>query len=285
MTDLVQVKESLNYPGLFVHKYKRKVFFNNLWNRDPALVESRGRVYDKKGNVVINSFTKVFNHKENGTDINPDEECLVIEKINGFMGCSTWVPQYQEAIVSTTGSLDSDFVGYAKDKLKGAMDFISKEKELKTYSFEIVHEDDPHIIPEKVGAYLIGVRDVNDKTPYFTSLAKEQQLDKIAEEMGVMRPKYHVTTFAQVLEDIKTCKHEGFMVYGLTSGTVLKLKSPYYLALKAAARKKDIETLDKSRVDEEFYGLIDTIKSMKDDFNAMSEQERLKFMHGYFGAD
>lgn len=71
------------------------------------------------------------------------------------------------------------------------------------------------------------------------------------------------------------------MVYGLKSGTVLKLKSPYYLSLKAIARKADILSLNRSRVDEEYYPLLDHLKSIGDNFNTLTEQEKLTYIRNY----
>ena len=51
--------------------------------------------------------------------------------------------------------------------------------------------------------------------------------------------------------------------------------------LKAAARKKDIMGLNKQNVDEEFYDLIDHLRSIESEFNAMDEQARLDFMRKF----
>ena len=279
-TNLINVKQSIKYPELFVHKYHRKVFFKNLWHEDSRLVESRGRVYNSSGDVVINPFTKIFNYKENNTNLDRNEKCLVIEKINGFMAGVTWVPDVNDVVVSTTGSLDSDYGEMAKEMMPKVIEYVRTRKEPITYIFEIVHPNDPHIIPENIGVYLIGMREVNNTTHYKTDKSKETRLDYIAKLMKAMRPVFYLSNFDEVLEEMKSCKHEGFMVYG-ESGKVLKLKSPYYLSSKALARKKDIMTLDKSRVDEEFYPLIDEIKD-NDYFNNLSEQERLDFIRNYF---
>lgn len=67
--------------------------------------------------------------------------------------------------LSTTGSLDSDFVGYGWDLIR-KMDrseydnfalFLSRHPGM-THIFEAVHPDDPHIIPEVEGLYYLGSR-------------------------------------------------------------------------------------------------------------------------------
>lgn len=87
------------------------------------------------------------------------------------------------------------------------------------------------------------------------------------------------------MADLIQRNHKGFVVYGQTSRTTLKIKSPYYLTLKACARKKDILSLDKQRVDEEYYGLIDHLRGVSDQFNALDEQARLAYIVGYIKAN
>ncbi len=284
---LILRKESARFPGLFVEKYTRRVFWDNLWNENPDLIESRGLVKAASGKVVIRPFTKIFNRGENGVDIDRDEEVLAVAKINGFMAGATFVEcvgGHGQVVVSTTGSLDSDYVLMAEKYLlnnaveKYITEAFQETKRPCTFLFEIVDPEDPHIIPEKTGAYLIGAREVGNTNPYFSTDSKESMLDTIAQEMEVMRPDWIKARFSDVVKAVKNCKHEGFCVYGWSSHTALKMKSPYYLALKAAARIKDITSLDKKRVDEEFYPLIDQLAAMGAEFNELEEQVRLKMI-------
>jgi hypothetical protein len=287
--ELLTRKESTRYPGLFVKKYTRKVFYDNLWHENDELLEARGHVELADGRVVVRPFTKIFNRGENGTDIDLDEYVLAIRKVNGFMACATYVPEVGEVVVSTTGSLDSDFVKMAEEYITPAIKCaIIEEYNLwyrgtdTTWMFEIVHPDDPHIIKENCGAYLIGCRAVNfdTDTPYTTSETVESYLDHIAKNVfGVYRPEWKVCKFSEIVEDAKTCKHEGFVVYG--KDTALKIKGPYYLCLKAAARKKDIMSLNKQIVDEEFYPLIKHLTENQESFNMLNEQERLDYMRKF----
>jgi hypothetical protein len=50
---------------------------------------------------------------------------------------------------------------------------------------------------------------------------------------------------------------------------------------KALARKKDIMSLSKAIVDEEYYPLITHLFEIKDKFNRLPEQERLDYMRNY----
>ena len=280
----VQLKASVRYPDLMVAKYKKNVFFKGSF--DQTLIEARGHVYHKDGTRVINSFTKVFNYGEKNelgqvTQFDRDALCTMIQKINGFLACATYVPQYDKVIISTTGSLDSGFVRYAEEMIpQSALDYIKNHGKYATFMFEIVHPDDPHIIEEKVGAYLLGHRTVKNDLPYTTSENKEFGMDYAAHQMRVMRPYWQSNVrFSDVVRRSKEVKHEGFMVYhGQQS---LKLKSPYYLVSKMLARKADILSLDKSRIPEEYYDMVEHFKSMGESFNRLEEQERLVEMRNW----
>lgn len=294
---LITIKESKRYPGLFVHKYKKEVFYKKLWHTDPTLLESRGHVYNSSGKLVVAGFSKIFNRGENGTDIPRDHKCLVVEKINGFMAAVTYVPDVDDVVISTTGSLDSDFVYMAKELIsekfiddlyteasQRAMDCKVKGHEFENYTFlfEIVHKNDPHIIQHDEGAYLIGRREVSLDDHYWSHKQLETDLDNIADEYGFYRPMWYIDRFSNIINTTRLVKHEGFVVYDQDGENCasLKIKSPYYLAMKAMARCKDIFTLDKRRVDEEYYPLLDHIKNNVEPsyWESLDEQAKLEFI-------
>lgn len=282
------IKESKNYPGLFVKKYARHVFFDGSWDADT--IEARGHVVDKEGDVVIRPFTKIFNRHEPGidgkpTDIDRDEMVVAIRKVNGFMAAATYVPQYDEVIVSTTGSLDSDFVAMAKEMI--SPEFIVNVKEKyphTTFMFEIVHPNDPHVVPEAYGAYLIGARAVGITNPYMSFAQHEIALDSIG---YVMRPEWKECRFGDLVKEMETCKHEGYVVYSKDKS--LKMKSAYYLTTKFLGRLSNAKMLKmaqdplqfKKDVDEEFYPVIDYIAGNKECFLSMDEQGRMKFIRDF----
>lgn len=283
---LVQRTESKNYPGLYVIKYKRNVFFDNLWN--DVLIECRGLVVDADWNIVIQPFTKIFNRFENNTDIDRDAEVVSIRKVNGFMACATYVKGHG-MVVSTTGSLDSDFVTLAKKWLTpDVLATIDRYAHDMTFIFEICDETDPHIIQETAGAYLLGARTVGSTDDYMSSAKHEQWLDEAAESfMNIKRPKWKVARFSDVVIEANDCNHEGFVVY--SKDTALKIKSPYYKIKKFMARKnpdKLLKLLDKPHVikqtvEEEFYPLIDFLSANKDTYSALTEQERLRYIEEF----
>ena len=284
-------KESKTYPGLFVKKYARHVFYDSTW--DAETIEARGHVVDKDGNVVIRPFTKIFNRLERGidgkpTDINRDEMVVAIRKVNGFMAAVTYVPQYDEVIVSTTGSLDSDFVTMAKEMI--SPEFIAQVKENyphTTFMFEIVHPNDPHVVPEVNGAYLLGARAVGIDMPYMSSAQHEIALDRIADMGGVLRPEWKECRFGDLVKEMEACRHEGYVVY--SKDKALKMKSAFYLTTKFLGRLSNAK-MDKMAtnplqfkrdIDEEFYPVVDHIAANKEHFLSLDEQGRMAFIR-YF---
>lgn len=282
--DLVTMKQQSN--GLYVLKYKNKVFYKNLWT--PELLECRGTVIDEDFNVVQRPFTKIYNLHENGARIPRDEIVIASRKINGFM-CAVTIHN-GEMLVSTTGSCDSDFVGYAKEMIAHTnIEHVIKSCSLApnlTWMFEIVHPDDPHIVKDEPGVYLLA----NRRKEWNAEECFQNQftLDSHAETLGCKRPEWYRARFSDVQKWTKTCQHEGFVCYG--KDTTLKMKSPYYLVTKFLARIRDeklqtiIDTnpeLLKERIDEEYYPLIDKIVSWKSMFSVLSEQERIKFIERF----
>lgn len=281
------VKEKVYPNGLRVMKYSRKVFYDNLWHVDPLLLEARGIVLDAEGNAVVWPFTKVFNHGENGTTCEPERMVDAVRKVNGFMASARYYKG--ELLVSTTGSLDSDFVTLARkhiEKLEGVAILATTA----TLVFEICDASDPHIVEEEEGAYLIGARVMHSG-----QMVAEDALDYMGHLIGAKRPEWGQMTFAQA-EFLSGCvDHEGFMIRDAETGaTIMKIKSPHYLTKKALMRvgHRQIETMFanpdffRERLDEEFYGVFKVILSHGKDFwQRLEEHERRTFLEEYFAKE
>jgi hypothetical protein len=279
---LVTRKESKRYPGLSVLKYTRNVFFKNLWDQNEMLRHCRGLVVDADFNVIQLPFKKIYNYQENGAgvDWHPRTHVGVSRKVNGFMAS---LSVYNgKLLIGTTGSLDSDFVGYAETYLKD-IDPSTLCPET-TYMFEICHPDDPHIIPEKSGAYLLSI--IYQGTEFysfdnarlmltyddsaFQEIAKYAEVSEWYESIPDMR-------FEDAVKMAREAPHEGYVIYNYIQAEMIKIKSKAYLFQKMLARKSDIMSLNMERVEEEFYPLIEKLR--KDElFKVMPEQDRLEYM-------
>lgn len=288
------VKEKKYPNGLSVFKYSRKVFYDALWNTDPLLLEARGMVLDADGNKVIWPFTKVFNYNENGTTLHPDTEVIAPRKVNGFMAACRMYKG--ELIVSTTGTLDSEYADMARKHIEAlsAPYYVRDYAEDFTLLFEICDVSDPHIVAEDEGAYLIGARYMlDDGYNEYGQMCTESCLDGMATAIGAKRPALFYGKFYQVLEVLTTCKHEGFMVR-LFDGqeTVMKLKSPHYLTKKFIMRmgKNKVEYMFNEKeeflknTDEEFYGVVHHITRWYtiEDWQARDDINRRTIIEEFF---
>lgn len=265
MNDLVREKVYAN--GLRVLKYKPVVFWDNLWTDE--LVKYRGMVKDAEGNIVSYPFDKVFNYKENNTLCPHNELVLAVEKVNGFLAV---VSVYNnELLVSTTGTLDSEYAALAKDVvLKHGL--TVNDVRGYTMMFEVCHRSDPHIIQEEHELYFIGARDMQNM-----KMLTPEKLPLLLH--NIPTPKHKHLLFSDILELQQTEKIEGWMIY--YTGGVLKIKTKFYLITKFLGRnKKYINKLWdrdlKPNVDEEYYPLLDFIKINYDKNYWLSLKEKAK---------
>ena len=261
--------------GLFVLKYKKKVFYDNLWN--DYLEECRGTIVDEDFNIVQYPFTKIYNYgvEAKAPVLDPSTPITAYRKVNGFMAAITWYKD--DILISTTGSTDSDYVGYIRELIAENIEYyrmVCQNNSDYTYLFECCHPADPHIVSEEAGMYLLGVR----KKEYGSKVELGDWMWGASFLMRCELPEAIETTVGELLTMIKECRHEGYVFY-TADGISSKIKSPYYLVNKFVARcgntdklmRKDI----KKSLDEEYYPLIDAIQENIEEFTAMDEQARL----------
>lgn len=277
---LVSMKPSVSYPGLFSLKYKKSVFFNDLWNRYTE--ECRGTIVTEDFDLVTYPFQKIYNYgiEARAPRLALDTPVKAFRKINGFMLAAT---RYQDnVLLSTTGSTDSSYVNMGRELIdpEKFRNVINRESVARTYLFEIVHPLDPHIIKETPGAYYLGFRDNAWGSKISTANLKE-----LADQFGVYAPEEVETTLSDLQDEVKKCQHEGYVFYTAT-GIGAKIKSPYYLTLKWMARNPRTDKLlteeFRRKIDEEYYGLLDHIRANIGEYTDLSEQERLEFARKYF---
>ena len=278
------MKESKTYPGLFCLKYSRKVFFNNTWN--DFLRECRGLVVDKDWNIVVLPFRKIHNYgiEKDAPKFESGELVKATRKVNGFMIACTW---YNGNLLwSTTGSLDSDFVGYAKDIFNGFSDNekgtfcnVVKKWPNHTFMFECVHPQDPHIVHEEPGLYFIGSRykDIAENTYFEHSMFNGT---------GVKEVGHYQVLFEDLQKLAAKVKHEGFVFYSENYDRSSKIKSPHYLAKKFLMRgnwERFLKPRQDFELPEEFIGLCHWILEVeRERFFELDEIARREYIENYF---
>jgi len=279
-SNLVNMKECGD--GIYVLKFKKKVFYDSLWNE--FIAECRGTIVDKDFNLVTYPFTKIYNYgiEKEEPVFTPDNKVTAHRKVNGFMVAMTLYNG--KLLVSTTGSTDSDYVTMAKELIDEAkyLDLCSRW-EGYTFMFECVHRNDPHIVPEKEGMYILGYRE----NEWGTSVQHDPfMLQEIGRVLGCFVPESTTTNMARLQVMAKECKHEGYVFY-TDEGVGAKIKSPYYLTSKWVARNPRTDKLVdmnkdiKHQLDEEYYPLVDAIRANIVEYTAMDEQARLEWVRNY----
>lgn len=277
--------------GIFVLKYKKTVFYDNLWNE--FLEECRGTIVDEEFNVVSRPFTKIYNYgiEAKAPKLAADTEVLSFRKVNGFMVAMTWYKG--DILVSTTGSTDSDFVTMAKEMMlthapwaDWQMAFAADDMQGLTVMFECVHPNDPHIVPEKAGMYVLGYRE----NEWESKVGHDPfVLIDLARSLNCYHPESVTTSMARLEQMAKECRHEGFVFY-TNDGRSAKIKSPYYLTSKWVARNPRTDKLVnmqndiKKSLDEEYYPLVDAIRANIVEYTAMDEQARLAWVRNFVGS-
>lgn len=277
--------------GIYVLKYKKRVFYDNLWNE--YIAECRGSIVDKDFNLVSYPFTKIYNYgiEKEAPVLDASTEVTAFRKVNGFMVAMTWYNG--DILVSTTGSTDSPYVDMAKEMMlthqswaDWQLAFNRADMDGMTVMFECVHPNDPHIVVEKPGMYILGYRENIwcSKVGY-----NNEVLTDLAGAFNCYKPEVYTTTVGNLIEQTKNVRHEGFVFY-TADGVSAKIKSPYYLTSKWVARNPRTDKLVdmnkdiKHNLDEEYYPLVDAIRANIVEYTAMDEQARLEWVRNFVGA-
>lgn len=266
--------------GIYVLKYKRRVFYDKLWNE--FLEECRGTIIDENYDIVSYPFTKIYNYgiEDKAPKLTNDTPVAMFRKVNGFMAAITW--HNNDLLISTTGSTDSEYV----DMIRELIDVeryrsVCSIYSTKTFMFECVHRNDPHIIPEVEGMYLLGWREKCWNSEIETDIDTATLDGVMADRFGCRSVEAGRVTIEVLLDLSKKVKHEGFVFY-TDDGVSAKIKSPYYLIKKFVARNPRTDKLMradiKQSIDEEYYPLIDHIQANIVEYTALDEQSRLKWV-------
>ena len=279
---LIRVKR---YPDKKILKYTQKVFNKSLWTND--LVHCRGLVIDNDDKIVSYPFTKAFNLFEKGIDakkttVDRNEPVIAIEKVNGFLGVMS--THNGSLVFSTTGTLDSEYARMAERHIREQIDVGSFSQFLDTFNktamFEICDPNDPHIVYEKPGVYLIGMRE----NIIGSKLQREDSLDEWASEIGAYRPSWKsYDTFDEAKRDAENSIKEGSMIRDLDGNVLCKIKSKYYKVKKFMMRGRS-DKVWQGGVDDDFHDLIDWIKSnhTQEEWSNLKEQERRVVVEQYY---
>jgi hypothetical protein len=197
---------------------------------------------------------KSFNYLERGywLDVALDTPVEMYKKINGYMACATI--HNDELIVSTTGTTTSDYAMWAKELLLNTYRNYEILLDNKTTTlFEVVVPQDPHIVHERQGLHLLGVREKDTGDFYPLNVPTK-------------------CTLEQALKIAKFDRGEGFMVYPMLPNGLYdynnccKLKTPYYIG------KKKLMRMTAKNVEIMYNNLPHTISTLPEMWSEIPEQ-------------
>lgn len=242
-------------------KYHRRAMYDYLWHQIPELLECRGHVYCNSTKELVQAAPrKSFNYLERNywSEMPLDTPVEMYKKINGFMACATL--HNNELLVSTTGTTTSEYAKWAKELIQRDYKYYDLviEREVTTL-FEVVVPQDPHIVQEREGLHLLGVR------------------EKANGNFHPMGERPITCTLEQALEIAKHDRGEGFMIYPLIADAgnpfgyhnhnhCCKLKTPYYVG------KKKLMRMTAKNVELMYNNLPQTISTLPEMWHEVPEQ-------------
>jgi hypothetical protein len=263
-------------------KYHRRAMYDYLWHDVPELLECRGHVYYNSTKELIQAAPrKSFNYLERGywSSMPLDTPVEMYKKVNGYMACATL--HNDALIVSTTGTTTSEYAQWAKELL--FRDYRMYEMVVDfdvTTLFEVVVPQDPHIVQEREGLHLLGVR------------------EKANGKFHPMGESIHCT-LEQARQIADNDIGEGFMMYPMLPdgsydyNNCCKLKTPYYVGKKYLMRMtaKNIENMYKNPevigmlINDAWYDVPRLIVSNvhKETWLAMNDQQRRVILEDFMG--
>lgn len=232
-------------PGVSIIKYNpATTMFKGNWNAY-VVQAARGHLVKPGTMEPVNMpFPKLFEAQEVDAVIPDDTFVIAFNKRNGYMLDVTWSEEFDQLIIGTTGTIDSDYVKLGSKYIKDWMVEVFKAHAGYTFTFEVCDPSDPHIFPEPAGLYLIGIRRV-DWGSSFNLLVYKEVIEQFRQEFrdfksDVKFDEPHYTTYGQMVKFSKVCDCEGLVVWltveGDTRALPLKLKGSHYKIRKKLAR-------------------------------------------------
>ncbi len=144
------VKESTDNTGdLFIYNYTNQVIYDNAYTEE--ILQYRGIITDKEGNIVARPFPKFFNLQEYDGDL-PLEDFEVFDKLDGSLGILYFDishPFYEggHPYIATRGSFASGQAQVATTMLYSTYkDSIPLLNKAYTYLFEIIYPENRIVV-------------------------------------------------------------------------------------------------------------------------------------------
>ncbi len=128
---------------LVLYNYTDHCVYEKHWNE--VTLSARGIIFEKTtGKCVARPFAKFFNLGEMNTTIRPDEEYVLMEKMDGSLGIIYWHNGKWD--IATRGSFSSDQANYAREHLLPKYHLAGLNTDL-TLMVEIIYPENRIVVP------------------------------------------------------------------------------------------------------------------------------------------
>ena len=263
---------------LVVYVFSDKDTFDNAWAR-----ECRGIAFDAQGRLISRPLHKFFNLGENaesGLDAIRHKKLVnVFEKLDGSMIATANING--RVAFRSKGSFGSDVVKLTNHMVDNGFEHVLEFAQHcvdnnATAIFELTHPLARIVVePGEPNLRLLHVRD-NHSGAYVLTDPQHPVHEWIAQCNIELVPRYNLT-LDQALESLETMEHQEGYVLQFDDGTMVKVKSPWYLRLHRSVtfmRERDIATL---ALHEDLDDLKGMLRANNMDMSAVEEIEtRLK---------
>jgi len=214
------IKENIHPSGeLFIYNYTEKAMYEKFYTKE--ILQCRGLIADKEGNIIARPFPKFFNLHEH--DEVPAENFEVFEKIDGSLGILYFYNN--KPFIATRGSFTSEQADVANELLhsvyRGSIKLLDKDL---TYLFEIIYPENRIVVNYGSARSLTLLGVIRTKTGEEISLSSFEHL-----EFPVIN-KYNDWNSIDQLMQLNRYNEEGF-VLRFHSGLRVKIKFPDYVKL------------------------------------------------------
>ena len=294
---LLNIRFHPKYPDIAILKYSKRAFWTGAWDEHKILMKTRGMIIDiKTGRILLMPFDKVFNYGEKREQDNmfaKDEVVFAVEKINGFLALATYDEELDDYFICSSGTFDSDFCLMVEQYLNNehTKEMLRDRPDLG-FMFEICHPNDPHIVEQEHGAYLIGARGKSlNSNMIAESILDEFYHEYLVGDRNIHRPSWYTTFFGNHVENRGNWEGvEGWMIVSRDYQRILKIKGSYYLIMKFLSRSNKTNAIWEDpknflkTVDEDFHELVGKLpeKISLEDWKGIDDQERLVILKGIY---
>lgn len=244
---------------LFIYNYSKSCQFDYVWNEET--MTCRGLIVDKDDNVISRPFKKFFNYEEREVEL-PNLPFRIYEKLDGSLGILYWLDDLP--FIATRGSFTSEQAIHATEILrKKYSDSLDKLDKSKTYLFEIIYPEDPHVVRyyDTDDIFLLAIIDT-----------------KTGEELDIKQDIFKTPKLYDGIKDFKEIRNmipgdnkEGFVVK-FDNNFRIKLKYESYLKLFSAKNNLNEKTILEAITTE-------TLEEYKASIDILDEEAKIYFQN------